>query len=262
MSSTLTTLWTTKVGPPSLSFVTSVAISSDGRTVAAASDDRLFVLDADGKLLWAKDLDGGDDGVSVSPDGELIATGVSDDYMHLYNRAGGEVWRLPVYSESFGVSISGVGPGVAAVITDQEVIQLFPTSDPTPRWRTSLSDGRAVTTNWDGSVTAVLMDDGDVVFLDVRGELKQWIISEGGIYKFAMDASGTHLAALDSEESILSFYNTDGSLLWTQELRDSASDVAVTAGGELIACASPYSIDLITGEGRMLPQHEVEMAFL
>jgi len=69
-------------------------ISSDGSCIAAGSrDDKVYLFNMEGNLLW--NYKTGDDvwSVSISSDGSYIAAGSDDDKVYLFERAGNLLWN-------------------------------------------------------------------------------------------------------------------------------------------------------------------------
>jgi tetratricopeptide (TPR) repeat protein len=262
MSSAFTKIWVKNLTAAAVCRrgIYSVALTADGRRVAAASDGHLSVFDVEGNRLWEKKFGEACLGIAVAPDGRLIAAKTEDGLTRLYDHGGLEILDLPFQSEAYSISISGGDPSVAAIVAGDEVMLFSPASDPFPMWRVYLEGASSVATNWDGSVTAVSTSDGEIFILGPRGEMERIIPVYGSFQRFAMDASGTHLAALEAEDDTLLFFNTDGHLLWSQTLEYPPLDIAVSAGGELIACGLTSSLELITREGKRLARHQMRTA--
>jgi WD40 repeat protein len=206
--------------------VTGVALSPDGRTIAAACDDhQVRVWDAATGQLRAH-LDGHADwvrAVAFSPDGQRLASGAKDHTVKLWDIASGmPVFESPdLASAVAALSFHPNGQQVAAVgFCNSLAIINTSSGEVTQRLECTSKDVRAVAFSRDGARMATAGRDGNVRIWNIAsGELERDIIAgQQRIRALAFSPDGARLAAAG-----------DGVMIHLVDLTGSGQNVTLTA---------------------------------
>ena len=231
--------------------VFNVAVSSDGNTIVASSGRSFSVFDRDGSLLWTEDTYGDCLAVSVSRDGQLIVVSSSFGGVALYDRET-KYWKHLIRERAPSVSLASDGSCVAVALTSMDVVILMSTNGQGQLWKMPVPEPTVVATNADGSYVAVGTARGGVLLYGSRGELVDSFVAEGCMYGLAMDSTASYLAAAASDKPVLYFFSRNGAPGWSKPLTTSSLRVAMSGGGEVVACADLHYARLIARDGSEL----------
>jgi len=129
-----------------------VSISQDGNYIATGDTNRrVRFFNSTGDQLWEKELGGWAASVSVSSTGDYIAAGSWDDNVYFFNKSGGQLWSYNTGDYVDGVSVSPEGGYVASTGTD---IFFFDGSG-TPLWNLTYYFGEDIAASENGNYIAV-----------------------------------------------------------------------------------------------------------
>ena len=247
MAETFTPLWSEKLSHD----VFNVAISSDGNTIVATAGTSFSVFDARGHLLWRELTFGDCLSVSVSQDGQLIVASSSFGGVYLYNRDGKRMKQL-TEEKATSVSMASDASCVAAALTSEEVVLLLPTNGKRQFWHCASPKPTVVATNADGSRVAVGSATGIISIRGSNGELITQLAAEGSLCGLALDPTASYLAAAPSNKPTLYFFSIDGTSKWSKSLVSSPLRVAISDGGDVVACADARRACLFGRDGAEL----------
>lgn len=174
--------------------VSEVSISKDGRYVAAAAKDRVYLLSMDRVLLWSQRLDGDVRGLSISENGSYIAAGSEAGSIYLFDRDGRIIWTYGSGLGLSGVSIAGDGSYVAAA---SRLNDLYMVND-----RGVLVWSRKI--GWSpldvavldhGLTVAALTEEGGLYLYSREGNLTGTFALNGPVHGFSISKDGSYIAA-------------------------------------------------------------------
>lgn len=256
-------LWTYRATSPE---GYSVAISSDGSTVAAALD-RIYLFNGKGEKLW-----GGFDGktVSITGDGTVIAAG-TEAGIRVLDRRGGTLWWD---ADVKPVDTVSMPPGGRFVATMGGTTFSLHNNAGFLFARNSTSRATAIAIPPDGTIIAVgtpdsilgfnqsgtekwsyqtfenrkLLFAGDatylvgasaysVVALHPSGNLL-WSYRTGGTLRDIAISADSRFIVAGSDDRKVYLFNRTGALLWSQETGDWAVSVDISGNGSFVAAAS------------------------
>ena len=152
-----------------------VSISQDGNHIATGdTGNKLRFFNSSGYQLWEKELGDWATCVSVSSAGDYIAFGSWDDNVYLFNQSGGQLWSYDTQYGVYGVSISPEGEYVASV--GSEVF--FFDSDGNQLWNITSYFGDGISVSANGNYIAVgeKYDEEITLFNKTGGEVWNWIV--------------------------------------------------------------------------------------
>ena len=246
MGQTFKSIWSEQLK----NIVHNLAISSDGNLVVASSGRSFSVFDADGNLRVEEPTAGDCLAVSISDYGTIVASS-SFGGVVLYSRYGQLLHEL-FDERATSVSISGDGSHVVAALTAEDMVLLFPTNGDPLLWSYQCKEPTAVATNRDGSMVAIGGANGDIWLVDSQGVMQRHFSAEGCLYGLALDPTGSYLAATPANRSELYFFSTDGVTEWSKTLSAPSLRVAITDGGQMVACADGERLRLYAQDGAEL----------
>ncbi len=89
----------------------SVSITPDGSYIAAgSSDNKIYLFDRSGKLLWSYETGSWVWSVSITPDGSyIVAAGGGDGNVYLFDRNGKLLWKYRTKGAIYSISITPSG---------------------------------------------------------------------------------------------------------------------------------------------------------
>lgn len=102
-------------------YVESIAISSDGRYIAAISGPTIFFFSSDGKLLWSSKVKGWLRSLAISADGKAVFVGSADNNVYYYSSDGIQRWKYSTGDWVESVSLSSDGHYAVAGSRDHKV---------------------------------------------------------------------------------------------------------------------------------------------
>lgn len=209
------------------SVVTGVAITPDGKRVAAATDDHAVTLyDAATGALVSRVGKHGDwvRSASVSPDAEMFATGARDHTVCVWDIHSGErLLALPAGQSAVTAVAFHPNSQQVAVIGFAREMQIVNTSSGqiTQQLECPCQDPCAVTFSADGERMAVAGRSGCVRVWNVTSGAHERDITTDGrrIRAIAFSPDGKWIAAAGNSQQVNIFAVTDGQKVMTLDLR-------------------------------------------
>jgi len=238
--------------------VATVSISADGSFIAVGSgDNKVYLFNQNGDLLWEYQTDGGVRKVSVSADGSFVAAGSADDKVYLFSREGELLWNYETGDDVRDVSTSADGSFVAAGSADDKVYLFSREGELLWNYETG-DDVRDVSTSADGSFVAAGSADDKVYLFSREGELL-WNYKTGWkVQKVSISADGSFVAAGSWDEKVYLF-NREGKLLWDYKTGGDVVGVSISADGSFVAAgSSDWRVYLFNQRGKLLWSYEAE----
>ncbi|QSJ21001.1 AAA-like domain-containing protein [Nostoc sp. UHCC 0702] len=229
--------------------VYSVAISSDGKTIASASWDKTIKLwdTATGKLI--RTLTGHSAsvyGVAISSDGKTIASASNDKTIKLWDTATGKIIRtLTGHSASVsGIAFSSDGKTIASASLDK-TIKLWDTATGklirTFTGYSAASPVSGVAISSDGKTIASASDDKTIKLWDTAtGKLIRTLTGHSALVSgVAISSDGKTIASASDDKTIKLWDTATGKLIRTLTGHSSyVFGVAFSSDGKTIASAS------------------------
>ncbi|MEK6978048.1 MAG: DUF5711 family protein, partial [Candidatus Hydrothermarchaeota archaeon] len=224
---------------------TYASISMDGSLIAYGAEDRLYLVDRQGQLLWSYRVQSGYPkvylfNVYISRDGNYIAAAESySGSIYLFDREGSLLWRREIEGHPYSLSISSGGEYVAVgTVGDYSGVHLFDRAGALLlNYRTGKDVG-SVSVSTSGDVAAGTYENYLYYF---EGSGMKWRRPMGGAVYATISAGGVATASgdgriylLDGKGDLKGSYKTG---LW----RDYLSRIASSADGTLVAAGSHFS---------------------
>lgn len=237
--------------------VTSISMSSDGSYVAAGfewtskvrfntsfGENRVYLFDRSGNILWDYKTEGTVSSVSLSSDGSYVAVGSLDGYVYLFDPSGNLLWSYKTDSYVGQVSISSDGSHVAAQVGYD--VYLFDRLG-NLLWSYKTDNGvRSVSISSDGSYIAAGSDDKKVYFFDGSGNLL-WSYNAGNpVNRVSISSDGSYIAVgiqdvtwNNIDDYKVSLFDRSGNLIWSYDTpRGGVSNVLISSDGSYVAAES------------------------
>ncbi|MCZ2809617.1 MAG: hypothetical protein O2V44_09710 [Candidatus Bathyarchaeota archaeon] len=193
-----------------------VSISQDGNYIATGDTNHMArFFDGSGDLLWQKEFGSWAASVSVSSEGDYVAAGSWDDNVYLFNQAGTQLWSYNTTNGVYGVSVSPEGGYVASVGGN---IFFFNIGGDL-LWNVTSYWGDDVSVSEDGNHIAAGKDDGEITLFDkTGGEVWNWT-SGGGVNGVAIARNGEYVVG-GGDEGFVQFIENLGPSSITCEFSD------------------------------------------
>ncbi|OKH56980.1 AAA-like domain-containing protein, partial [Scytonema sp. HK-05] len=224
------------------SYVTSVAFSPDGKTIASGSDDntvRLWNLNGQ-QLKTLSKHSSSVTSVAFSPDGKTIASGSDDNTVRLWNLKGEHLKTLSGHSSSVtSVAFSPDGKTIASG-SDDKTVRLWNLNGQQLKTLSEHSSSvRSVAFSPDGKTIATGSDDNTVRLWNLKGEhLKTLSGHSSSVTSVAFSPDGKTIAT-GSVDKTVRLWNLNGKQLKTLSGHSSSvMSVAFSPDGKTIATGS------------------------
>jgi WD40 repeat protein len=223
--------------------ITSVSFSSDGQTIASASNDAMVKLwRIDGTLIQT--FKGHKDRVyhvSFSPDGQIIASASRDCTMKLWRIDGTLIQTFKGHKgRVISVAWSPDGHMLASSSSGDRTVKLW-RIDGTLIQTFKGHTGRVISVSWnrDGQMLASASGDGTVKLWHVDGAALQTLEGHGNwVNSVAWSPDGQTLASASSDGTV-KLWHVDGAALQTLEGHGNwVNSVAWSPDGQMLASAS------------------------
>jgi len=233
-------------------WVSGVAFSPDGKTLASSSDDKTIILwDVESRKLIEPRLEGHTDevlSVAFSPDGKLLASGSKDGTIVMWDIVGHKQLGEPLRSHApdvkgavLSVAFSPDGKLLAAAGDDMKIVLW----DVTARKPAEPS----IPQQTESLFKVVFSPDGKTLAATVGGDVKLWdVTSRSELRSFATDSKGVNSVAFSPDGKTLAVGSDDKSVrLWdiaTNSQRpltghsDVVQTVAFSPDGSMLASGS------------------------
>lgn len=226
-------VWRSGVGDQ----IVAVALSQDGLYGAVTTEERVYLYDRNGTLLWSYPVSRSRS-VAISSDGERIVAG--GDHLLLFDRKGNVIWRYMPESRVQGVAIAADGRTICAGAGTSIIVFFQDDGRATANASWSFDKGdpiESVSIGGGGSNIAAGGDSGNVYFLSGDGQLL-WTYRTGnnGI-KVAVSHDGSTVAAASIQRVVL-LLNRNGRLLWKSSMPERITDVSISGDGSTLVLAN------------------------
>lgn len=226
-------IWRSGIGDP----VVAVALSQDGLYGVVTTEERVYLYDQNGTILWRYPVSHSRS-VAISSDSERIVAG--GDHLLLFDRKGNVIWRYKPESRIQGIAVTTDGCTICAAIDTG--LRIFSLDDgrttANASWSFDTGDPiKSVSIDGGGSNIAAGGDSGNVYFLSGDGRLL-WTYRTGnnGI-KVAVSHDGSTVAAASHQRVVL-LLNRNGRLLWKSPMPRQITDVSISRDGSTLVLAS------------------------
>jgi len=187
-----------------------VAISADGRNVAAVSEDsRVYYFNQSGTLLWSNITGYSLENVAMSTDGQYVAAASRDHNVYFFNASGFRLWNFTAGNVVKSVSVTADGQYITAGSDDSAIYLLG--KDGTLRWKYSTEGPvETVAMSRDGQTIAAGSDDHTLYCFN-QSEMLLWTYQTGGkVRSVAVSGDGKYIVA-GSEDGNVYFFSREGS---------------------------------------------------
>jgi hypothetical protein len=172
-----------------------VSISQDGNYIATGdTGHKVRFFNSSGYRLWEKELGDWATCVSVSSTGDYIASGSWDDNVYLFNQSGDQLWSYDTEYGVYGVSISPEGGYVASV--------------------------------------------GNKIFFFDSGGHQLWNITSYYGDGISVSANGNYIAAGEKYDEEITLLNRTGGEIWNWSVGSKVNSVAVTSDGKFVVAGA------------------------
>ena len=222
--------------------VKSVAISADGRYIAAGSwDYKIYLFNRSTSVpLWNYTTEGEVYSVDISADGQYIVAGGNDDKVYLFNRSS----SIPLREYTTGnilrsVSISADGQYIAAGGSDGKVYLFnrrssIPLLDyPTGSWVYTVSiseDGQYLVAGGSSNKVYLFNRSSSTPLLDYA--------IESSIHSVSISTDGQYFAAGSWDNNTYVFNRSSSTPLWNYTTGDWVNSVSISADGQYLVAGS------------------------
>lgn len=216
------------------------------------------LLDAEGRILWAKPLPDQSWAVDISTDGSLVACGThaynqgDSNYAYLWDADGSELWRKSPPTETLDIAISPDKQLVAFGPTESGLsLGLYNASSGAELWGldTGFQKVRQVAFTPDGQHLLA----GPVVHLiDTSGEIIWRRYEFSGLPYIIWTSPDMSRIMIPDKGDYISMYNGDGDLLWRRDLRVLTYGAMSADGSLVVALAHNGNLFAYSGEGELL----------
>lgn len=222
-------IWRSGIGDP----VVAVALSQDGLYGAVTTEERVYLYDQNGTILWRYPVSHSRS-VAISSDSERIVAG--GDHLLLFDRKGNVIWRYKPESRIQGVAVAADGRTICAGAGTSLRVFSLDDGQTTANASWSFDTGgpvRSVSTDGDGSSIVAGGDSGNIYFFSGDGRLL-WNYRTGshGV-RVAVSRDGSTVAAA-SIQRVTFLLNRNGRLLWKSPMPEMITDVSISGDGSTL----------------------------
>jgi len=246
--------------------ITGIAISDDGRFIAAASYyGDLFYFDADGDLLWNDSGFGCNSRVALSDDGQrgyVFSDGQSGDLtrdtVFYFNSNGTILSHVSVSlisSEAMSSADSMAVVGTRGSYGNNYVVGIDKAEI---QWENKIPQGWSISDvaiSEDSNTIAAIEPDSVTVFS--RSGKNLWNISPEYLARsVAVSADGRYITVGTQYRAI--YFNRSGTRLWEYSLPDYINHIRISGDGQKIAATSGNTMYYLDGNGTRLWQHQLD----
>jgi outer membrane protein assembly factor BamB len=224
-------------------------ISPAGRFICACGGDRkLYLIDAAGKMLWAKDIPEGAACLSISPDGMAMVVGGGDGRLHCFGPDGTRLWEFRMGAPAISMDISESGTVIASG-GDNNIHVIGPGgSQAAKHWTEKALWHLGV--SGDGENIIATFKDHNVYCYDHNLFLR-WKFM-GGIWNdVGISRDGETLVAGSHGNDVVVFSKM-GVVMWKARSDEPVSHLAISAAGDCIYAADARSIYSFNRAGKLM----------
>lgn len=192
-----------------------VKITDDGHRVMISSNNRLALLDLDGRLIWEKAFDKPLAKTAFTPDGKTVAAGTKDGRVSVFQDS--EIlWENHLELSLINMEISDDGSKIMAAAadvldTDNKKV-LFFNEEGNIIWEKKMPRLLTAKMSSDGKSSIVLSAEEETVKLAFLKEKGEVLWKKTGFLTAEITQDGNHVAAV-SEDKIY-FFDRKGNKVW------------------------------------------------
>jgi len=235
--------------------VQDVAVSSGGR-VLVGDGDSIYLINSTGGLIWERHIGDYVRSVAFSPEGSYIVAGSSDNRVYLFDDEGTRLLRYNTGSSVQGVAASSNGDRIAAGAGTNFFLL---DNAGNLLWRYSI--GAFI---WD----VVISPDGSTAVAGARGVHILDTENEEFVYRPPLGDEIRGVAMSEADKEILAggesgylySYTVEGKRQWSYQFNDSVTGVAMTPSGELMVASSGNDIHFMEPPDTTPPKVEISVA--
>lgn len=259
--------------------IADVAIASQGSYIAVAAGKKIYLFNESGDKLWERDAELEVNSVAVAADGSVLAG--DSYYLYRYNQAGNLTWRLVIGEDVMDIAVTPGGEYVALGSSNEHIYLFQKNGSELWRYRgdgpalavdvspngeriaAGTSNGTVYLLDREGSLIrrhnihrfvlgVTLVEDGVVAgsrflrMLDAGGE--RWYYIPGAEVTRVDHAPGSGRIILGDDAGILHVLNSYGNLIRKYDLGKGRILVSSTAKGYRIAAATQRKVFLLVTE--------------
>jgi WD40 repeat protein len=198
--------------------------------------------EADAKPKWSYTAEGWRvNSVSISADGEYIATGSEDYGVYLFDKdSSTPLWSYETGMPVLSVAISADGEYIAAGSEHDGNVYLFDKDSSTPLLNYSTGDSVfSVDISADGEYIVAGSTDGKVYLFNKDSGTLLWNYSTGvNVWSVAISADGDYIVAGSDDDKVYLFGKDSSTPLWNYTVGDRVNTVSISADGEYVVAGS------------------------
>jgi len=227
-----TLIWSKSLGNE----IVGVSISGDDNRILvgvseySTGEPDVFLFDKNGDIIWEKDLIDSSRpcDVSISQNGNYIATGDTGYKVRFFNSSGDQLWAKGLGDWATSVSVSSAGDHIAAGSWDNNVYFFNRSGGQLWSYNTTHSVYGVSTSPEGGYVASV---GSDIFFFDGGGH-QLWNITSYFGEDISVSANGNYVAAGDGGK--ITLLNKTGGELWNWDVGSNVNSVAITSDGKFV----------------------------
>jgi WD40 repeat protein len=238
-----------------------IAISSDGRYIAAGTSGSVDLVDRTGRKLWDRDIDGDVSGLAMSADGSRIVAGTSDGSLFFYDNSGELLnetragWRAP-FPPVRDLSVSANGRYTAVVSSRAAYLYNYTGHLLWEELNGTFLDGRYIALNARGQELAVA-GTYELYYLHAGGETLWVYRPNSEITALTLSADDSTLA-LGTRDNRVILLDREGEVKGTFTASNWIAGVALSRDGSRVLAGSWDSrIYLLNRTGTLMDSLEL-----
>ena len=213
-----------------------VAESEDGLYGAVSTEERVYLFNQNGTMLWSHPVSSGRS-VAISPEGTYIVSG--GDRLLLFDRSGEVRWS---YTPESRVTEVAAGADAHTICAGTDTTLLAFSLDDGHRnanisWSVDVQDRiESISIGREGSGIVAGTESGNVCFFNTNGQLLWTYRTGSGTIRAGISHDGSTVAVASTRMSVLLF-NRNGRLLWKHSASERVTDISISADGSTIVLA-------------------------
>jgi outer membrane protein assembly factor BamB len=230
--------------------VVAVAESQDSLYAAVSTEERVYLFNRSGTMLWSSPVTSGRS-VAISSAGAYVVSG--GDRLLLFDRNGAVLWRYSPGSRIRSVAIdadahtayAGIDTNLTAFSLDDEH------RNASTSWSVDVRDGiESISIGGEGSGIVAGTESGNICFFSTDGRLLWTYRTGGGTIRTDISHDGSTIAAASVQRSVF-LLNRNGHLLAKHSTHGRDLDVSISADGSTLVLADG-EISVLNRDGDVL----------